>query len=302
MKFHVDDYFHIGASHLTGGKPCQDYSLSRKIQFYYACGIVSDGCSTGGHTDVGSRLIALSGLITFSNGWHGGESFGGKWNQESFRFNFESDCLKYLPSVIISRQSSYFNNLRQSLDLEPKDMLATCVLSYINKFGAFTFVQGDGVVAIKYRDGSILMTRYDWAKNAPVYPCYNDDDLQHYITQLHDGDASSAIMSISRAKTLDGKTFSSDNFAMSFEEAKCGVLTSFSVEQLQDIEFIAVFSDGVCQVENVDWKDVVVRLLAFKNVTGEFVKRRMIRGIKEFHEVGKGPLDDISCAVIRIEH
>ena len=294
MKFHVDDYFHIGASHLTGGKPCQDYSLSRKIEFDYACGIVSDGCSTGGHTDIGSRFVALSTLNSFSGQWHGG-------NNGKFTFNFELDCLNKLSSIISERQSFFLNNLRD-FTLEPKDMLATCVLSYINAHGAFVHVQGDGVVVIKYRDGSVLMTRYDWAKNAPVYPCYSENDLQHYLTQLHDGDASSATMSISRAKTLDGRNFSSDNFVMSFEEAKRGVLTNFSLEQLQDIEFIAVFSDGVCQVENVGWEDAVVRLLAFKNVTGEFVKRRMIRGIKEFHEVGKGPLDDISCAVIRIEH
>ncbi len=48
-------------------------------------------------------------------------------------------------------------------------------------------------------------------------------------------------------------------------------------------------------------RGAVSSLLAFKNTTGEFAKRRMIRGIKDFHQVGRGPIDDISFAVVRIE-
>src|SRR3989344_1052904 len=59
QRFCVDDYFHIGQMHLGSGKPCQDYSFSGVIN-EGAFAIVSDGCSTGRHTDVGARIIALS--------------------------------------------------------------------------------------------------------------------------------------------------------------------------------------------------------------------------------------------------
>ena len=59
QRFYVDDYFHIGQMHLGSGKPCQDYSFSGIID-EGAFAIVSDGCSTGRHTDVGARIIVLS--------------------------------------------------------------------------------------------------------------------------------------------------------------------------------------------------------------------------------------------------
>jgi serine/threonine protein phosphatase PrpC len=76
----------------------------------------------------------------------------------------------------------------------------------------------------------------------------------------------------------------------------------FNALEMEEIEFIALFSDGVTQVDGVDWEDAVVELLSYKGTAGEFVKRRMIRAIKDWQKIGKGPTDDIACAVIGIEH
>ena len=70
---------------------------------------------------------------------------------------------------------------------------------------------------------------------------------------------------------------------------------------LKELEFIAVFSDGVTQIDQVDWKDAVAMFMSFKNTTGEFAKRRMIRGITDAQKNNKGPIDDISYAVVRVE-
>ena len=56
------------------------------------------------------------------------------------------------------------------------------------------------------------------------------------------------------------------------------------------------------QADGMNWQDAVLDLLAFKNLNGEFAKRRMIRFIKDSKKNDKkGPLDDISFAVIRID-
>ena len=40
--------------------------------------------------------------------------------------------------------------------------------------------------------------------------------------------------------------------------------------------------------------------MSFKNTTGAFAKRRMVRGLKNMDKLGKDPMDDISYAVIGI--
>jgi len=82
-----------------------------------------------------------------------------------------------------------------------------------------------------------------------------------------------------------------------------GITLPITEQNLTDgLEYVAVFSDGVTQIEGQDWKDAVVQLLAFKGVAGEFAKRRMIRHIKDSQKAGKGPMDDIGYAVIRVEN
>jgi hypothetical protein len=59
--------------------------------------------------------------------------------------------------------------------------------------------------------------------------------------------------------------------------------------------FAAVFSDGITQIKDVDWKDAVFQFMNYKSTSGEFVKRRMMKALKTMT-----PMDDISCAAIRI--
>ena len=68
IKLHTDHYFHIGDTHLTAGKPCQDYAIS-SVDNNAAFAVVSDGCSTGGDTDIGSRIIALSTITALREYW-----------------------------------------------------------------------------------------------------------------------------------------------------------------------------------------------------------------------------------------
>jgi hypothetical protein len=76
----------------------------------------------------------------------------------------------------------------------------------------------------------------------------------------------------------------------------------WNYEATADISDIALFSDGVTQVDGMDWRDVVAELLSFKSTEGDFVKRRMNRFLKDCQKHGKGPVDDISMACIHIDH
>ena len=57
---------------------------------------------------------------------------------------------------------------------------------------------------------------------------------------------------------------------------------------------VSAVSNGVTQVDGMDWRDVVAELLSFKSTEGDFVKRRMNRFLKDCQKHGKGPIDDIA--------
>ncbi|MBP9821866.1 MAG: protein phosphatase 2C domain-containing protein [Candidatus Pacebacteria bacterium] len=279
MKLYADHYFHIGAAHYSSGKPCQDYSISGS-NGTEAYAIVSDGCSTGGNTDVGARVLALATLQALKDS----HLFVGRADMDS--------------RLIASAQQATLKSTQLMLGLNRVDMLSTCAYIFINQNSGFVHVQGDGVIALRYRNGETMMFRSDWTKNAPFYPAYDDADAITFIDRIHGGNVVEATMSI---KQCSSRVEEENINLIPFQDARSGFVVELSREKLSELEFIAVFSDGVTQVEGVSWQEAVSSLLAFKNTTGEFAKRRMIRGIKDFHQVGRGPIDDISFAVVRIE-
>ena len=285
MRLYVDDYFHIGSAHLTGGKPCQDYATSG-VFGDIALAIISDGCSTGGHTDIGSRIIALSTSVAIREHWAVNRSALGEG----------------IPKEISLRQKITLSGVSQALGLKINDMLATCVYAYITPAGGFVHIQGDGVVALKYQNDDITMSRFEWNDNIPFYPVYNYDNYSGFI-EAHDNDLTALRLSeeVVSKKADDTTITSSDLKHFTLSQGINGITIRVEESLLNELSSIAVFSDGVTQIDKIDWKEAVIRFMSFKNTTGAFAKRRMIKGIKDTQACGRGPLDDISYAVIRIE-
>lgn len=283
IRFATDHYFQIGASHLSAGKPCQDYALSGANDLV-ACAIVSDGCSTGRHTDVGSRVLTLSTLQAIRD--HAKASNGA----------FDTAKVS-----ITSRQQQILSTSRVLLGLDRNDMLATCAYAYVSHLGGFVHVQGDGVIGIKYRDGTIHMTRYEWANNTPFYPSYGDGSIEQFVG-VHGGDLDSSRITREFAiwSPSDRVFWDQTSGPLSLRKGLEGMGEFLGPDELASIEYIAVFSDGVTQIDGYDWKDAVINLMSFKSSNGEFAKRRMIREIKDMQKVGKGPIDDIAFAAIHI--
>ncbi len=281
MKFTTDHYFQIGYQHYISGKPCQDYAISQNNQ-ENVCGIVSDGCSTGGNTDIGARIISLITLniLTYS----------------IYR-DFQTYNLK-------SPQEEKLIRLQDTLEINNSDMVATCLSICINKFGGIINVQGDGILAVQFKDKTITMTKYEWTKNAPLYPIYSEEDIKNYIKIIHNGNIDEAkIISTQTEYNMKENTFSdeikTETSLVKYQEFWSPII--LDRKDLDEIEYIAIFTDGICQIDQVDWKDAVIAFMNFKSSTGEFLKRRMIKQIKEYQKIGKGTSDDIAGAVIHIE-
>jgi hypothetical protein len=285
MNFFTDDYFQIGTAHLKSGKPCQDYAMSG-IQEKMAFAIVADGCSSGDRTDIGSRILNLSTATALRQHW----------------LTTRQLDVKNTPAIIDIQQKIVVGGIKNTLDLTTNDMLATCVYAVVSPAGGIIHVQGDGVVAIKYRDGKIWMSNFEWEGNKPFYPVYQNGRLPGFIkAQGNDLKKKCLRQEIWQLESAE-ELFPLDVKEFTLEEGIKGITVPITPEDLKEkIEFITVFSDGIAQVDKTDWKEAVENFMAFKNTMGVFAKRRMIRGIKDSQKVGQGPVDDISYAVIRVE-
>jgi hypothetical protein len=284
MEFFSDHYFQIGHTHVISGKPCQDHALS-KTSGNIACAIVSDGCSTGSNTDVGSRILTFATLQAIRE--HAIASNG---------------SLETAESSINTRQKRTIEATRLILGLGYLDMLATCLYAYLTQNGGLIHVQGDGVIVLKYRDGTSHLIRYDWADNAPFYPSYEGADLKSFI-EKH-GNNLDGIRCESRTiiREAGGTCTELEPQKFTLQRGLNGFSIAITRDELELLDLIAIFTDGVTQIEETDWKDAATGFLAFKTTTGEFAKRRMIRGIKDFQQNNRQPLDDISYAVILVNH
>ena len=292
MKFASDHFFHIGHTHYQSGKPCQDYATSL-CEGDQAIAVVADGCSTGGQTDVGSRLVALGTLkslremdIRPENSLHG-----------------MLDNLQW-------RQRACVVGVQSRLNLSHRDLLSTCVFACFTPQKGFVQVMGDGVVAWKRRNGVIEMIRYEWDKNAPFYPAYNWQGIEDFIA-FHGGNLGAPVVTSTHAVVhsnlsdhLNGSTcFDFDDGKDTlYSGIKGGLSWAWDKTFLENVDCVAVFTDGVTQIDNVPWNEAVVRLLSFKSTAGEFAKRRMMAEIRAMQKSGKGPLDDISYSVIHVLH
>ncbi len=284
VGFNTDHYFHIGEAHLGQGLPCQDFAYSEVVGDA-AFAIVADGCSTGGMTDVGSRVVALAAAQAVREYAQGLASDVGE-----------------ISALIRSATLVTMSTVRRTLALHQQDLLATCVYAAVTPAGGFVHLQGDGVVAFKYVTGQIILLRYDWDDNMPCYPVYGFNNFVQFIA-AQGGDATAQRLHIeSWEYNPDTQQFVHvDTEGVALGNAVRGLTLPIMPEVLANgLEFVAVFTDGVTQIEGQDWKQAVIDLLAFKNVAGAFAKRRMIRHIKDSQKSGRGPMDDIAYSVIRI--
>lgn len=271
MKLSVDHSFHIGEQHLRQGKPAQDYALSGVIDDVAAYAIVSDGCSSGGQTDIGARLLSLATKRAL------------KENSDEAAFAIARD--------------SYAEVFRSTLGLEHRDMLATNLFARVQNDEVFVHVTGDGVVALLY-EHDLVLHQYTWEQNTPYYPAYRIGGFDESFIDLHKGTAKPLRLN---------STYRSNETAVcefTIGEGVRGIESVYEdisgYHSKNPLLAIGLFSDGVEQVDQFATAEVVQALMSFKSTSGQFATRRMNRFLQEARKRGRGPLDDIAMAVIHL--
>lgn len=280
---HADEYYYIGSIHRAKGSPCQDHALSY-VDEKMAFGSIADGCSQGESTDVGARIINYATLQVLKN----------CALDKNLNVTQVVECVKLERLKTIER-------VQQELGLKNADLLATNLYTAVFNQKAFVHVMGDGAVAMVDVEGNTEVRRFLWEDNAPYYPFY-DLHQQDQFVAFHGNDLlASRLIEERWCIGRDGFKKPISNITHPLIKGMRGITSDLSKDwQNGTLAFVAVFSDGIEQVDSMDWLEAVRECLAYKNINGLFVKRRMMRFIKESAKIFKGPLDDISCATLYI--
>lgn len=260
----ADSYFCIGKQHANEGKPCQDYAVT-EVNGDSAIVVISDGCSTGGKTDIGARVISHTALRAIH--------IYGDIKKTAIKQVLRPDCC-------------------WTLGLKDEDLYATLGVLLYDQKTLQSKLYGDGVVAYKNENGDIYATRYEWIKGVPYYLVYKDEVFVEQVCE-----SSANLISCHKEDWI--YVARNQAWEMPSKEAlpASDGIDGFSDEYFNrgNSETLAIFSDGITQIKDIDWKDAVFEFMNYKSTSGEFVKRRMMKALKTMT-----PMDDIACAAIRI--
>jgi hypothetical protein len=272
---HADACFRIGASHLGDGLPCQDYAVAEAAAVL-PFAVVSDGCSSSGRTDVGSRLVALAAAV-------------------ELRAAAEAVDRAAFIRAVAGRAMEAARVLGASLF----DMDATLAAAQATPGGgAAALLFGDGVVAARFPD-RLEVVETDWAGNMPGYPLYAADPerMSAFLAQSEAAAARDGRppCSVRRWRLVGGAAEAVSEEGLSASEGLSGVAARWS----ETPDVVAVMSDGASQVSGADRFEVVSALTAVKSArTGAFVTRRVNRALAELARAGSLPVDDLSIAAL----
>lgn len=169
-------YYEIGSSH----RNCEDYALSG-IYNDMAYTIVSDGCSSSEHSDVGARLLShiTKGVLIHLKD-------RGVINTPEYSSIFRE---------LVLRKSIEVKN---SLGLPTDAFDATLLISTVLDDNIVNIAWGDGYVIYKTKDGKLITYGINFSTGAPYYLSYEmspskkqaymeeDEWCNKFYTLIHD--------------------------------------------------------------------------------------------------------------------
>jgi len=255
---HADCAFTIGSTH----KVCQDYALSG-TSHAGPFAIVSDGCSGSPDTDIGARLLAKVGEAAIRVGIPLKSRYLRGHCEELYRLVFGR--------VLDVARPHAFDATLLAVFFSPPDAQVAVAIA------------GDGAAAYRGAHGELRGVRVRAADNLPPYLSYGWSAARDEAHR-----AASVPREVIQAADESG--------------IPLGHLDPYWLYPA-DAEVVAIFSDGVesfhdAEGAQVDPRQVVQELMAFKTYPGAFVQRRVQAFLRECTARGWTHHDDLAMAAV----
>jgi hypothetical protein len=275
----TDCAFYIGTTH----EVCQDYALAGKNSL-----VISDGCSSSPLSDIGSRVLSITAI--------------NKVKELDTLFSFdEKEC------ILLARPTIKMLNI-------PDECLdATLLIATLYKHALEATSYGDGVIAIKTKDGDITIIDCAYEDSYPFYINYMYNNTGRYGNWLKNHDKKRVTLSTLKP---NGDIEPFEDFIQQTRIKDLGILYSrenklwIELVATDLIEYVAIMSDGVHSFyetietetsrynKSISYLEVLKELLSFKNYNKSFVQRRINKFRKACVKKNWANSDDFSLAVI----
>lgn len=267
-----DSVYIIGKSHQN----CQDYTGQGE-----GFVLLSDGCSSSPHTDIGARLLVHSAVKLL------------KENRA---------VTKQFPLQVVEEAAK----LNRQLALPPEALDATFLAAIADGNELKLFAAGDGHLVIGWDSGEVSHLKLDYPAGFPYYLNYTLDECRLQ-----------AFRQKNQKREEECRTFLPEEE----EYRECTPEKRLSLEgesgylalELPKVRFVALFSDGIDSFYSLKQTesgkqtiressyDLLPELLAIKQPAGEFVKRRVKRFMTNMEKRGIYHFDDFSYAALMLD-
>ena len=245
MASHADGYFAIGKTHTV----CEDYVRWGHTASGRAYVIVADGCSSSDDTDIGARLLVRAADMHLA-----------AWVDPSdFRVNFKEIAL--VAKVFA-----------KTMNMNPECLDATLLIAVETETQIAVYKMGDGVVAVRQRNGDSQYVSHEFKTGAPYYANYLTNERRHQ--QFRDMPNNDVVVTYGINGTETQTTQSMHDYAMSLD-----VPLLFDKSE---VDLVVLTTDGSGSfrkgLDPVPLTEIVNQVLAVKASAGEF----MVRRVKKF--------------------
>lgn len=272
MKSHADSFYTIGHNHIVDGIACQDYALVMNTERKGQTLLVADGCSSSPDTDIGARILS--------------HVFKRICKDMQLNPRNMKACIAHAKEVA----TMWFALSQECLDVSL--VLIQYRPNETNRNDIFVSIYGDGAFFVSQRDFNYEIISVNWDQNAPPYLNYFNDP-ERYKALIDSKQAGKVV-------TEMGDSFDSVKSVLSHEitiEDSLYGRVSY-VYSSEDVLFISAMTDGIEQIGSLPKFDAACKFNDFKNVTGNFVKRRAIKVLKDLGKENHFPKDDFSIATM----
>lgn len=284
-----DSIYLIGKQHQT----CQDYTahgVNRKqyspihpevpeLAPYIA---VSDGCSGAPDTDIGARVI-VRGAIDSATPYI--------WSN-TLDLSTDAAYAALRGTTMARAQESLL-----PLHMDPYTLAATLIFALPWKDKLYTFMYGDGNIIAVLNSGQVFVEHIEFPDNMPYYPLY-ETDMEYKRAYNKQINAEKAIRTIS---VLDDHSYRISS--RSEKEYDDYLISQWNMDE---VKYLIISSDGIDSFYNPLYPgennkaEVIRQLVDFKSESGEFLKRRVTRMVKNFERQGWFHADDLGLAAFHI--
>jgi len=280
-----DSYYGIGESPTHA--VCQDYALHGSLNDVEYI-IIADGCSSSKYSEVGAQILCHAAKFQIEE----------KILSNSIeRDSIEDNLLKL--SMSICKRAEFIKN---AYPISGNVLEATLLIAIEIKGKVYTFTWGDGVIIADYllSDGNSkqFVTKIEYSLNAPFYLV---SDPEKYLKWCKRKGVDSPTATQTYYFFSEGKRDKTE-IEVSYQERFIHMFQSLPMLGVQ-LSSVTICSDGITSYQDSKKEDVrldltIPELVAFKNTTGEFVKKRMFFFDKKAKKKNWSHYDDISCGTI----